>query len=142
MKNMQSILSHLKYSPEFKKINTQESIVKLINSLPVNLKNGVKFAYTKNMILFFVLKHPVFKNEFKNNISLIKGLLKDHKIANIEKIEFFVTHTIDKPIEKIVSIQYPERSHGIFQNMAKDSLLHDKFEKIRNIIKEKQNEHE
>lgn len=142
MKNIKTILSHLKYSPEFKKINTQESIQNLINSLPVHLKNGVKFAYTKNMIMFFVLKHPVFKNEFKNSISLIKGLLKDHKIANIEKIEFFVTHSIDKPQKiDIEKPKYIERSHGIFQNLSKDEFIHKKFENIRKLIKEN-NEHD
>ncbi len=140
MKNIQTILSHIKFSPEFKKINTQQSLTLLINSLPQHLKNGVKFAYTKNMILFFVLKHPVFKNEFKNNISLIKALLKDLKIANIEKIDFFVTHTIEKrkQKQKIIYQTYDERSYGIFQNNIKDEKLHNKFEKIRKLIKEQQ----
>jgi len=139
MKNVQTILSHIKFSPEFKKINTQQSLTMLINALPQHLKNGVKFAYTKNMILFFVLKHPVFKNEFKNNISLIKALLKDLKIANIEKIEFFVTHTIEKKQKNkpIKYETYQERSYGIFQNNIKDEKLHNKFEQIRKIIKEK-----
>ena len=140
MKNIQTILSHIKFSPEFKKINTQQSLTLLINSLPQHLKNGVKFAYTKNMILFFVLKHPVFKNEFKNNISLIKALLKDLKIANIEKIDFFVTHTIEKrkQKQKIIYQTYDERSYGIFQNNIKDEKLHNKFENIRKLIKEQQ----
>ncbi|MEA1915263.1 MAG: DUF721 domain-containing protein [Campylobacterota bacterium] len=138
MKNIQTILSHIKFSPEFKKINTQQSLTLLINALPQHLKNGVKFAYTKNMILFFVLKHPVFKNEFKNNISLIKALLKDLKIANIEKIEFFVTHSIEKRQKKTINEtpSYPERSYAIFDNHAHNEKLHQKFEHIRNIIKE------
>jgi hypothetical protein len=140
MKNIKSILSHIKSSPEFKKINTQQNLALLINALPQHLKNGVKFAYTKNMNLFFVLKHPVYKNEFKNNISLIKSLLKDLKIANIEKIDFFVTHTIEKKQKKqeIIYQTYQERSYGIFQNNLTNKTLYNKFEKIRQIIKEHQ----
>jgi hypothetical protein len=140
MKKVNDILSHLKFSPEFRKINTNASLHKLIETLPVNISRGIKFAYTKGQTLFFVLNHPVYKIELKNNINLIKGLLKDLKIANIDKIEFFVTHTPLKkeaPKEENEEPSFKERSNGIFINTAKTPFIHEGFEKIRKIIKEK-----
>lgn len=139
MKKVNDILSHLKFSPEFKKINTNASLQKLIETLPKNISRGIKFAYTRSQTLFFVLNHPVYKIELKNNINLIKGLLKDYKIANIEKIDFFVTHTPPKKetpkVEK--NDTYLERSNGIFINKAKIDFIYKKFEEIRKTIKEK-----
>lgn len=67
MKKINEILSHLKKSPEFRKINTQKTIQDFIDLLPPSLKKGVKFAYVKADILYFVLTHPVYKMEFEYN---------------------------------------------------------------------------
>ena len=96
MKKVNDILTHLKYNPEFKKINTNDTIEKLIDALPLKLKKGVKFAYIKRQILFFVLTHPVYKMEFEYNKSLIKSLLKKANITNVDDIQFFVTNKIEK----------------------------------------------
>lgn len=136
MKKLNDILSHLKYSPEFKKINTNNTIEKLISALPPKLKKGVKFAYIKRQTLFFVLTHPVFKMEFEYNKSLIKSLLKSANIANVDDIQFFVTNKMEKKEEVIEQIpHFKERSYGIFENQAKDEKIYKTFEKIRNIIK-------
>lgn len=139
MKNANEILSHLKYSPEFKKINTNILLDKLINALPAAIKKGVKFAYTRKQTLFFVLNHPVYKMEIKHNIELIKGLLKEFKIANIEKIDYFVTHSPVKKEtkENIIFETFKERSNGIFINKAKNSEVFKKFEEIREVIKDR-----
>lgn len=96
MKNASEILTHLKYYPEFKKINTNITIERLINALPLKMKKGVKFGYIKNQTLFFVLTHPVYKMEFEYNKSLIKSLLKSALIANVNDVKFFVTNIIEK----------------------------------------------
>ncbi len=136
MKNASEILTHLKYYPEFKKINTNITIERLINALPLKLKKGVKFGYIKNQTLFFVLTHPVYKMEFEYNKSLIKSLLKKANIANVNDVKFFVTNVIEK--KEVINEQkdfYQERAHGIFENFCKDEELRNKFEEIRKIIK-------
>lgn len=136
MKKINEILSHLKNNPEFRKINTSILITKFIDVLPLKLKKGIKFGYVKNQTLFFVLTHPVYKMEFEYNKALIKSLLKNFKIANIEDIGFFVTNVIEKKESvKEAEPMYVERSYGIFENKAKDEMIFKKFEKIREIIK-------
>lgn len=136
MKKINEILNHLKNNPEFRKINTSFLIMKFIDVLPLKLKKGVKFAYIKNQTLYFVLTHPVYKMEFEYNKALIKSLLKNFKIANVEEIAFFVTNVIEKKEEnKIEQNVYKERSYGIFENLAKDEKIFKKFENIREIIK-------
>ena len=137
MKKVTDILTHLKYNPEFKKINSNDTIEKLIDALPLKLKKGVKFAYIKRQILFFVLTHPVYKMEFEYNKSLIKSLLKKANIANVDDIQFFVTNKIEKK-EVIKEYQIPvfkERSYGLFENKSSNEKIHKMFEEIRNIIK-------
>ncbi len=137
MKKLNEILSHLKNNPEFRKINTQETIQKFIKLLPFTLKKGIKFAYIKRQILYFVLTHPVYKMEFEYNKSLINTLLKKSHIANIEDIKFFVTNKIKKKPKKATPKHdtFKERSYGIFQNSIKNETFHKEIEDIRNIIK-------
>ena len=125
----------MKYNPEFKKINTNEKLDNLIQALPLKLKKGVKFAYIKKQILFFVLTHPVYKMEFEYNKEFIKSLLKKASIANVEDIRFFITNKLEKKeITKVEEPFFTERSHGIFENKVEDENLHKKFEEIRKII--------
>lgn len=56
MKNASEILTHLKYYPEFKKINTNITIERLIKSLPLKLNKGIKFGYIKKPNSFFRIK--------------------------------------------------------------------------------------
>jgi len=140
MKNIKDILAHLKYSPKFKKINTQEALNKLTSAMPKNLQNGIKFCYTKQETLYFVLTHPVYKMEFEYNKDLVKRLLKDLRIANINDIKFFVTNVVEKKEIQNVKHEtredsFKERSYGIFENMLEERKLYDKVEQIRNIIK-------
>jgi hypothetical protein len=141
MKTINQILNHIKINPTFKKVATQSMLDKLVNVLPSNLQNGIDFYYTKNKILFFVLTHQLYKNEFKNNKQLIKSLLKQLKLDYIEDIEYFVTNK-PKPIIKkktttTYTLQYQRQSYAIFDNKAKNKKIYDKFEQIRELIKKK-----
>jgi len=131
---MNEILSHLKNNPTFRKVNTQKSIQEFIEILPLKLKKGVKFAYLKRQILYFVLTHPVYKMEFEYNKAEIKSILKSSSIKNVEDIKFFVTNKIKKK-KKVINHTYEERSYGIFSNCLKNSKLYEKVEQIRQIIK-------
>ncbi len=136
MKKINEILSHLKNNPEFRKINTQETIQKFIELFPLKLKKGIKFAYVKRQILYFVLTHPVYKMEFEYNKNLINSLLKKSNIANVEDIKFFVTNKIEKKEEVTEQKNsFEERSYGIFENSITNENLYRKVEEIRAIIK-------
>ncbi|WP_245600562.1 hypothetical protein [Sulfurospirillum arcachonense] len=115
----------------------------LIKLLPSSLSNFIKFIYTKNNTLFFVLKHPSAKMEFNYKRNLIKGLLNKienfHpkcKCINFKEIKAFISNKIDK--KKMDSqesrIYYVERSHGEFSNDTENKELHDIFEQIRKEI--------
>jgi len=138
MKKLNEILSHLKKNPEFRKINTSTSIKKLIEVLPLKLKKGVKFAYIRAQTLHFVLTHPVYKIEFEYNKADIKALLKMLNFEDVTKIAFFVSNKIEK--KKNIKIKeeplFKERAKGTFYNRANDDKIYEKFENIRNIIKE------
>jgi hypothetical protein len=141
MKTINQILNHIKINPTFKKVATQSMLDKLVNVLPTSLQNGIDFYYTKNKILFFVLTHQLYKNEFKNNKQLIKSLLKQLKLDYIDDIEYFVTNK-PKPIIKkkttiTYTLQYKRQSYAIFDNKAKNKKIYDKFEQIRELIKKK-----
>lgn len=134
---MNEILSHLKNNPQFRKINTASVIEQFIEVLPLKLKKGIKFAYIKNNILYFVLTHPVYKMEFEYNKADIKSLLKKTELKYITEISFFVTNKIEKKSkdQKEYEPFYTERSHGIFENKLEDEKLHLIVEDIRDIIK-------
>ncbi len=136
MKNMSTILNHLKQHPDFRKINTNEKIQRFINILPMKLKKGIKFAYVRNEILFFVLTHPIYKMEFEYNKALIKSLLNNAHMTNINDFKFFVTNKIEKKQEKPKESElYKERSYGIFKNHIENKKLHTLLEEIRDLIK-------
>ncbi len=137
MKKMNEIISHIKKIPEFKRINTSSIIEEFISILPLKLKKGVKFAYIKRQTLYFVLSHPVYKMEFEYNKADIKSLLNKSKFEDVNDIAFFVTNKIERKakVQKAEPL-YKERSNGIFQNLANNPKLHEKFENIRSVIKD------
>ena len=144
MKDSQTIISHLKKHPSLKTLEQEECFDILIKLLPSSLSNFIKFIYTKNHTLFFVLKHPSAKMEFNYKRNLIKDILKKietfHpkcKCINLDNMKAFVTNKKDPVIEPPadVTIHYDERAKGSFVNNAKNEKLHEIFEKIREEIK-------
>ena len=135
MKKINTILTHLKTNPIFKKLDTQSSLRDLAKLLPLNISKGIKFTYIKNNILYFVLTHPVYKMELKYNQDLIKTLLNELNIQNIQNIKYFVTSKQSAKLDKYTPPTYQEKSHGIFDNHLKNKELFDIVEKIRLNIK-------
>ncbi len=115
-----------------------------IRLLPFSLKSGIAFGYIQNDILFFVLKHPAFKQEFYHKISLVKQLLKTYQkeksqLCKVQDIKYFVTHNAyhkeqDNLQEQEIKQSYGELSCGNFINYAKDDEIYQIFENIRQII--------
>jgi hypothetical protein len=135
MKKIDTILTHLKTNPIFKKLDTQSSLRKLTKLLPLNISRGIKFAYIKNDILHFVLTHPVYKMELKYNQDLIKTLLNKLNIQDIQDIKYFVTSNQKVEFAKYTPPKYIEKSYGIFENHMKNEKLFEIVEDIRKNIK-------
>ena len=145
MQNIKSIINHTISTPHYNlyKLKTQNELMTFKSKLPLNFQNWIDFIYIKNNNIFFVLKHPVFEQEFKHNLSNIKFLLKTHQIQindreiGLKQIKFFITN---KPRaiknQKTKIKRYPDKSFGIFQNQAKNTDIHKIFEEIKDIINE------
>jgi len=144
MKDSKTIISHLKKTPSLKTLEQEECFDILIKLLPNSLSNFIKFIYTKNDILFFVLKHPSAKMEFNYKRNLIKDILKkiesfhpNCKCINLQEIKAFISNKKEPKIEpsKSTTFIYKERSLGDFKNETKNEKLYEIFEKIRKEIK-------
>ncbi len=144
MKDSKTIISHLKKHPLLKTLEKEECFFLLKSLLPNSLSNYIKFLYTKNDTLFFVLTHPSAKMEFNYKHNLIKSLLNQletfHpkcKCINLKNIKAFVTNRNKKneSFFKNSVIFYKERASGEFKNSAKDERLRELFEQIREEIK-------
>ncbi|WP_297813319.1 hypothetical protein [uncultured Helicobacter sp.] len=137
-------MSHLFNTPCHQKYYEISQINHFIRMLPLSIKEGIVFGYIKNNILFLVLKHPAFKQEFYHKITLVKQLLKTYQrekssLLKVQDIKYFVTHNIyHKAVESLQDNArtqcYGELSCGNFTNHAKDTKIYEIFENIRQII--------
>jgi len=141
MKNAHQILSSLKNSPEFSKLNSVECIEKLQTLFTPPLQRMIQYGYIKNSTLFFVLNHSGAKQEFDNTLASIKDALKlmasDCEGVEFENIRAYVVHKSFEPFMPKISpqLQYHEFSKAEFKNSVEDKKLHESFERIREIIK-------
>jgi hypothetical protein len=144
MKNSKTIISHLKKNPLFKKLDEHECYDTLVELLPKSVSRFIKFIYTKNDNLFFVLNHPAGKMELDYKIDLIKTLLK--QIARVKphcekikdkKIICFVSNKLELEQEKTEpsTFFYEEQSNAMFTNTVKNQELYELFEEIRKEIR-------
>lgn len=141
MKKPISIIRHLKSTPSFQKLNEQQYFNKLKDILPSSLKKGIKFIYKKDNILFFVLTHNLFLNEFNYNLKLINKLLKELEMIEgisleIKSIKGFISKKkLPKNKKELnTEIFYKEVATGNFKNSVKDENLKKIFENIRENI--------
>ncbi len=147
MEKVSEVLSHLFSDPCYEKIYLNQQIQHFITMLPLSVRNGIKFFYFKNHTLFFVLKHPCFKQEFDYKLTIIKQLLKQYQkekeqLLEIQNLKAFVGHNIyEKSLEiaqEIPQYSYGELSSGDFINLAKNQEIYGIFERIKNLIKSNQ----
>ena len=99
MKDSKSIISHLVQQPSMKKYEQMRCYDRLLSVLPKSFTSMIRFVYTKNETLFFVLNHPCAKMEFNYKRNLIKSLLKEINIRfpectalHVKEIQAFVTN--------------------------------------------------
>jgi hypothetical protein len=143
MKDAKSIISHLVQQPSMKKYEHMRCFERLLGLLPKSFTSLVRFVYTKNETLFFVLSHPAGKMEFHYKRSLIKSLLSQiisHfpqcDCLRVKEIQCFVTHQREKDVlpESNAHITYEERATGNFPNDCCEPKLHALFEAIKETL--------
>lgn len=144
MKNSKQLVSHLRSQSAFVPLNNQACINSVKELLPPRLHRFILFGYIRHNIVFFALNHPGAKQEFDNIINSIKTPLKQMppitcKNYEIYDVRAFVSHkkTIKFTETKPLHVPYKERSEADFENTIEDKKLHDVFEEIRDIIKNK-----
>jgi len=143
MKKAHDILSSLQNQPQFKKLHNVRCIERILSVFLPSVQRFVEFGYIKNGTLFVVLNHNAGKQEFDNNIKMIKDLLKSVRIEECEGVEFsqikaFVTNRPrrKKAPRRATVPFYEERSHGEFDiELIQDEELKSIAKEIREIIK-------
>jgi len=144
MKNSNQLVSHLRSQSAFTPLNNQACINSVKELLPPRLHRFILFGYIRHNIVFFALNHPGAKQEFDNIINSIKTPLKQMpplscKHYQINDIRAFVSHkkSLKYTAAKPINVPYEERAEANFENEIHDTKLHNLFEEIRNIIKNK-----
>lgn len=145
MKDSKSIISHLVQQPSMKKYEQMRCYDRLLSVLPKSFTSMIRFVYTKNETLFFVLNHPCAKMEFNYKRNLIKSLLKEICIRfpecealHVKEIQAFVTNQTDTT-EVLQNLQssdvfYPEQATGTFTISCEDPKLQALFQAIQKTI--------
>lgn len=158
MKDSHSIISQLKATPAWYKLKEVDEVSRLINSLTLEVRKYISFAYKKEKILFFALKNPNLCAEFNvytapNLLSIIQSC-QDYfpTLRQIQQIKAYFPQKVEKFSQgryftppahfasyntqsKISYIQtYKERCDGDFQILATRPALRDIFQSIQRNI--------
>jgi len=143
MKKAYDILSSLQNQPQFQKLHSVRCIERILSVFLPSVQRFVEFGYIKNSTLFVVLNHNAGKQEFDNNIKMIKDLLKSVKIKECDGVHFsqikaFVTNRprCKRESRKETVPFYEERSNGEFDiNLIQNKELRNIAKEIQEIIK-------
>ena len=148
MKKASDIVKSIQLQPQFKKLQNFTCISKILSMFMPTLHRFIEFSYMKNSTLFIVLNHSAGKQEFDNNIKMIKEVLnmitpEECLGVNINDIKTFVTHKPRKKAQQTIIKKtnsfYAERAKGEFKiDMFKDEKLLNIAKEIREIIKSKE----
>ena len=141
MKNAKEIVSHLQNAPAYKDLKRYKALEAFKNLLPFSLRKAILFVYEKSGILFFVLNHPAYKQEFDYKATLIKDLLKAFRIQETElsaitDVRWFVSNKISPPEPEPSSTEprYTEHARGDFENRATNETIIEAIEAIRTLL--------
>ena len=143
MKNIKEILKHTPLP--YDKIKTQRSLKIITSNIPIHINNKIYLMYLKGETLHFATKHPAINFELYQKLADIKMILKaiqskkrclSIKITNIKA---YTTYKKEKiPSKTPTNIKfYIQKLNGNFENKAKNKKIIQKFEEIREIIKNK-----
>lgn len=143
MKSSQ-IINHILNLPNFNRLKQSTHLMKALQNLGYIRAKFIKFATIKSKILYIFANHPAGVQELKHNSSiiLIKNILEIYSMANEVEFDF---EKIIICLEKNTQIYKPNlvqnqpnvrlKCDSNFINLAKDSEVYEKFEKIREVLK-------
>jgi hypothetical protein len=143
MKNIKEILKHTPLP--YDKIKMQRCLKLVTSGLPIHLKNSISYMYLKGETIYFATKHPAINFELYQKLADIKMMLRAIQLKKrclsikITNIKAYTTYKKEKTPTKIPNdikfyIQKPTTN---FENRAKNKKIKEKFEEIREIIKNK-----
>jgi hypothetical protein len=143
MKNVKEILKHTPLP--YDKIKIQRCLKLVTSCLPIHLKNSISYMYLKNETLYFATKHPAINFELYQKLTDIKMMLRAIQLKKrclsikITNIKAYTTYKKEKTPTKIPSdIKFYIKKPTVnFKNKAKNKQIKEKFEEIREIIKNK-----
>ncbi len=144
------ILSHLTDQPQFRSLKQHACYKKFISLLGAKWQKAVAFVYIQNDTLFVAVTHPGFKMELNYNKDILKGVLtqlsnldKACEMLQAEKIAIFHSkyRSIIKEDADISTVPYyNELASAKFSIESDDEELREKFEAIREQIRERTQE--
>lgn len=140
MKNAQQIVTHT-LKPFSKRMESLKCISLMLSFLPKNLQDAVTYYYVRNEILYIYVTSSAFKMEFTYKASILKSLLgtikKNSRTCsdfNFKSVKVYVKQDVKQRHRNLILV-YRERAVGDFENIAKNSLVREKLEEIRSVIK-------
>ncbi|NPA50724.1 MAG: hypothetical protein GXO02_03740 [Epsilonproteobacteria bacterium] len=144
MKRAYDIVNNLNRFPHFKSVHKYSCYNKLLELLPPRYQKAIAFFYIKNNTLFGALKHPGYKMELNYNKDLVKALLNQISMVDMEckevfkdvkNIQFFASKFFEPPKKETQTIPfYKELAKGEFEIKIKDRDLEAIFLKIKEDI--------
>jgi len=145
MKNIKEILNHLPIP--YDKIKIQKCLQTITKGLPQRYHKYISYVYLKGETLYFVTKHQAINfelyqklNEIKTMLRLIQTKMNRCKSIKISSIKAYTSLQKEKSITIERDIKfYKQTLEGNFTNLAKNPTIYEKFENIREIIKNRKN---
>ncbi|MBZ7937266.1 hypothetical protein [Campylobacter molothri] len=146
IKNTSAIINDLMSKSHYKPLKTLFFCKDFLNSLPPAKQRLIARIYVKNDILNIITSHPAGFQELNHDNSkiYIKILIKKYAqvypfsgFSNIKDIRVMMQkYTFNvKNKENIKKSPYIELSLGCFKNTFENGILSNKFEELRQIIK-------
>ncbi len=144
MKTASSIITHIKYLPQFKLFDNYYCYNKYISLLNPRFQRAIAFAYIKQDTLFLALSHPGVKWELNSNQDLLKSILTmlinmDEKCKKLKASRIVLFNSKFNSIMKNNTIEdtdphYEERALGRFNIEVKNKKLAKSFKEIKDLI--------
>lgn len=158
MKDSHSIISQLRSTQAWFKLKEVDEVSRLINSLTLDVRKYISFAYKKEKILFIALKNPNLCAEFNvytapNLLSIIQSCQEYFPtLKQIQQIKAYFPQKVEKfskgryftppahfanyhTQSRISYIQtYVERCNGEFEILSTRPALRDIFRSIQRNI--------
>lgn len=153
MKDAKSIITkHFYNNPKYKTLSAANECGMLMQLMPNNVKPLIYFCYVKAKTLFIVVRHPVGLSELKrdSSINMIKGLLRaiiagkelqglSSVFSDVVDIKIYIAKIANKErnLKPLPTIKTALNSRAEFKNLAKNSAVFAAFERLREVIKER-----